>query len=264
MYSEHFDTYFTYGGYDLNQVLDEFLMYDFTKSTWTSINNTLPGPLFEHAMTMLPDGQSFVIFGGKRPNGSVSNSLWQYAISKNQWTLKGQDSLIQPPGLTKHTLTLVGDYLYLFGGSLEHGGFSNQMYRIFTSNLTQWEKLTPKGKMTELYVTGHSMVYYAELDSLLLFGGLRSDVRRFAQLSDQMFQFDVKSQTWVRLQLGKYSVKPNYVPAERAFHSAQIMGNYMVVFGGFSHKHNQVETCQDKNLYFFHLGCMTWVRIFFN
>ena len=108
------------------------------------------------------------------------------------------------------------------------------------------------------------MVYYAELNSLLLFGGLRSDVRRFAQLSDLMFQFDVKSQTWVRLQLDKYSVERNYVPAERAFHSAQIMGNYMVVFGGFSHKHNQVETCQDKNLYFFHLGCMTWVRFYFS
>ena len=36
----------------------------------------------------------------------------------------------------------------------------------------------------------------------------------------------------------------------------------MVVFGGYSHKHNQVETCQDSNLYFFHLGCQTWVRNF--
>ena len=262
VYSEHFDAYFTYGGYDLNQVLDEFVMYNFTKSAWISINNTLPGPLFEHTMTMLPDEQSFVIFGGKSQNGSISNRLWHYSISNNEWTLKAQNSLIQPPGLTKHTLTLAGDYLYLFGGSLEHDGFSNQMFRIESSNLTQWEKLNPKGKMTELYVTGHSMVYYAELNSLLLFGGLRSDVRRFAQLSDLMFQFDVKSQTWVRLQLDKYSVERNYVPAERAFHSAQIMGNYMVVFGGFSHKHNQVETCQDKNLYFFHLGCMTWVRFF--
>ena len=32
-----------------------------------------------------------------------------------------------------------------------------------------------------------------------------------------------------------------------------------VVFGGYSHKHNQVETCQDSNLYFFHLGCQNWV-----
>ena len=75
----------------------------------------------------------------------------------------------------------------------------------------------------------------------------------------------------------------SFIPAERAFHSAQILGNYMVihkffknfhgkilisrvfsiflqvVFGGYSHKHNQVETCQDSNLYFFHLGCQNWV-----
>ena len=49
------------------------------------------------------------------------------------------------------------------------------------------------------------------------------------------------------------------VPPERAFHSAHIMGNYMLVFGGYSHKHNEVESCYDQNIYFFHLGCHTWV-----
>ena len=37
------------------------------------------------------------------------------------------------------------------------------------------------------------------------------------------------------------------------------MGNYMLVFGGYSHKHNEVESCYDQNIYFFHLGCHTWV-----
>ena len=51
----------------------------------------------------------------------------------------------------------------------------------------------------------------------------------------------------------------NNVPPERAFHSAHIMGNYMLVFGGYSHKHNEVENCYDQHIYFFHLGCHTWV-----
>ena len=33
----------------------------------------------------------------------------------------------------------------------------------------------------------------------------------------------------------------------------------MVVFGGYSHKHNEVESCYDQRLFFFHLGCHTWV-----
>lgn len=33
----------------------------------------------------------------------------------------------------------------------------------------------------------------------------------------------------------------------------------MVVFGGYSHQHNDVEACYDDRVYFFHLSCLTWV-----
>jgi hypothetical protein len=32
-----------------------------------------------------------------------------------------------------------------------------------------------------------------------------------------------------------------------------------VVFGGYSHHHNKEEICYDNQLYFYHLGCHTWV-----
>ena len=84
------------------------------------------------------------------------------------------NSTIQPPGLSKHTLTKAGDgHLYVFGGSLAHGTFSNLMYRINMSSLTEWELVNPKGgKMEDLHVTGHSMVYYEEINALILFGGM--------------------------------------------------------------------------------------------
>ena len=37
------------------------------------------------------------------------------------------------------------------------------------------------------------------------------------------------------------------------------IGPYMVVFGGYTHKHNREEICYDSGLYFYHLGCHTWV-----
>ena len=81
-----------------------------------------------------------------------------------------------------------------------------------------------------------------------------------------MFQFNLDSKTWTEMKLPqrqkyqKKSLRRNgNVPPERAFHSAHIMGNYMLVFGGYSHKHNEVESCYDQNIYFFHLGCHTWV-----
>jgi len=36
-------------------------------------------------------------------------------------------------------------------------------------------------------------------------------------------------------------------------------GNYLVVFGGYSHRHNKEEICYDNQMYLYHLGCHTWV-----
>ena len=102
-----------------------------------------------------------------------------------------------------------------------------------------------------------------------IISGIRRDVARFSQLSGLMFQFNLDSQTWVQMKLperpkhqsssSNSGRNGNNVPPERAFHSAHIMGNYMLVFGGYSHKHNEVENCYDQHIYFFHLGCHTWV-----
>lgn len=36
-------------------------------------------------------------------------------------------------------------------------------------------------------------------------------------------------------------------------------GNYLVVFGGYSHRHNKEEICYDNQMYLYHLGCHAWV-----
>ena len=109
------------------------------------------------------------------------------------------------------------------------------------------------------------MVYYEEINVLLLYGGITRDVARFSRLSSLIYQFDLASQRWTQMKLPTRAKIPksttSYIPPERAFHSAHIMGNYMVVFGGYSYKHNEVVTCVDNELYFFHLGCHTWVRV---
>lgn len=74
-------------------------------------------------------------------------------------------------------------------------------------------------------------------------------------------------------------------PRERAFHSATVIGNYMVVYGepslhlqstcfplcvlmfpscvllpgGNVHIHYQEEKCYDEEIFFYHLGCHQWV-----
>ena len=253
-----------------------------------------PPPLYGHAMSKVPGG--FVVFGGIAPkenasnhdgNGTTVNDLWFFNTTSHRWSIVATESKVKPVPVSKHTLTRAQGYLYSFGGSEEYGKFSHAMYKIFCGHdsqpiqkgviptLDQWELVEPMGGNTfALRVTGHSMVYHEADNKLVLFGGIRADAARFSKLSGLMYAFDISSESWSDIDFELRDIRkkdrkdPNHlstssisnIPPERAFHSANIMGNYMVVFGGYSHRHNDVEHCHDDNLYFFHLGCYVWVN----
>lgn len=70
------------------------------------------------------------LYGGKLSDGSLSDELWLYNVYTKSWLLRALHSKVRPPKLTRHTLTLAGDFLYLFGGSTAGGDFSSKLYRI--------------------------------------------------------------------------------------------------------------------------------------
>lgn len=86
-----------------------------------------PADRYGHAAAAIDGG--FVIFGGKLANGSLSNELWYFnaSLTGEQWEQRALNSTVQPPMLTRHTLTLTrDDWLYVFGGSLQNGEFSSK------------------------------------------------------------------------------------------------------------------------------------------
>lgn len=91
------------------------------------------GPMhrYGHAACSIPlEGGGFVIFGGKLEDGRFSNDLWMFNASAQQpedyWILRATNSSIRPPQLTRHSITLAGEHLYVFGGSLNNGEFSSK------------------------------------------------------------------------------------------------------------------------------------------
>ncbi|KAK3860683.1 hypothetical protein Pcinc_033276 [Petrolisthes cinctipes] len=242
-----------------------------------------PGPRFGHCMERYE--RHIVLFGGKTASGVVSNELWLYNTTVEEWhriapppdnpktprrdpkdppdhhsNTDGDPNT--PPGLMYATLTLVNvSQLYLFGGSLSHGEFSSRMYRIDLKGERVWEKVVVRGgNELEARVVGHSTVYHASSHSLLVYGGIRVDIARFSKLSDHLLVFDVERQYWSRLHYPKHSTgRYPHVPLERAFHAALIAGDYMVIFGGYLHKHKEEERCYDNKLYLYHLGCHVWM-----
>ncbi|CAB4060701.1 MEGF8 [Lepeophtheirus salmonis] len=163
--------------------------------------------------------------------------------------IEPQNNISWPPPLYGHAAVELDSGFVLFGGKDNHhipssqeveffGEFSSSMFTLQLSDWT-WKTVEPRnGKMTDLRVTGHM-----------------ADLARFSRLSDRIWVYDIKKRKWSELE----SAGDKDRPPERAYHAAVVIGDYMVIFGGYSHRHNKVEICYDKEIYFYHLGCHSWV-----
>ncbi|XP_043275705.1 multiple epidermal growth factor-like domains protein 8 isoform X2 [Venturia canescens] len=255
-----------------NAFLQEILEPKITTASTSSEESTeslddelpKPSPRYGHAACKYEDG--FVIYGGKVDDGSLSNELWHYNVNTSNWTLRAKNSPFYPPRLTRHSLTLANEYIYLFGGSTVDGEFSSSLYRIKlnltdpTASTERWREVRPRGgKELDVRVVAHSTVYHQATNSLLVYGGVVASVARFSKLSDRMFVFQLDRKVWSEIHYPRTHLPDTYVPRERAFHTCNIIGNYLVVFGGYSHRHNKEEICYDNQMYLYHLGCHAWV-----
>ncbi|XP_075992325.1 multiple EGF like domains 8 [Anticarsia gemmatalis] len=231
-------------------------------SSTPKINVTKPEPRYGHSACAFDSG--FVLYGGKLSDGSLSSELWLYDAVHNRWTLRAVNATFTPPGLTRHTLTAVKDELYLFGGSTVDGEFSSSMYKIKLGDVgtESWEKVQVRGgKELDVRVVAHTAVYHSHSNSILVYGGVVASVARFSKLSDRMFAFDIDYRHWSEILYPRAYLRETYVPRERAFHTSIIIGNYLVVFGGYSHRHNREEICYDGQMYIYHLGCHSWIPL---
>ncbi|XP_039280047.1 multiple epidermal growth factor-like domains protein 8 isoform X2 [Nilaparvata lugens] len=221
-----------------------------------------PSARYSHAACNYKGG--FLMYGGRLADGSLSDELWLYEVGSRRWSLRATASPLRPPPLARHTLTLADDgWVYVVGGSNPIGEFSSAIYRIrlHTGGDEEWLEVKPRGgKPLDVRIVAHTCVYNAASHSLLVYGGILANVARFSTLSDRMFSFSLRHRHWAELHYPRAELRDSYVPQERAFHSASVMGNYLIVFGGYSHRHNREEICYDNQLYLYHMGCHTWVN----
>jgi multipile epidermal growth factor-like domains protein 8 len=202
-------------------------------------------------------------------SGNLSNELWYYNVSKaggqGVWSLRAMNSQVKPPPLTRHSLTLAGEEIYLFGGSLENDEFSSRLFKIklFDNNTSaeQWEEVKVRGgKSLDVRIVSHTTNYHQPSNSLIVYGGIVAGVARFSKLSDRMFAFQLDQRQWTEIMYPRTSLRDAYIPRERAFHTTTLIGNYLIVFGGYTHRHNKEEICYDNQMYLYHLGCHSWIN----
>ena len=130
------------------------------------------------------------------------------------------------------------------------------MFRINAKNFDQWEFVFARGGKTFDYrVVAHTANFHEKSNSILIYGGLIAGIARFSKLSDRIFSFDLDENHWTEI----HYLRSASAARERAFHSATIAGDFLIVFGGYSHRHNKEEICYDNQIYFYHLQCHSWI-----
>ncbi|XP_076804825.1 multiple epidermal growth factor-like domains protein 8 isoform X1 [Clavelina lepadiformis] len=256
-----------FGGYDLNNVRGDLFQFNFTVNVWKAIETSIrPSPRFCHTMVSYDDDDNLgylLMFGGNLGQEGFSNELWIFNISNSEWLLLENNLHSSLPSLAQHTSAYVhideGKFLYVFGGqAMTSSGIivSSDMFR-FNLQTRLWEQITydpASVKSSHLRLAGHTMVYDSVSQSLVVFGGYSAQSATGNAVQDrtnQLYIFQLQRHYWLRIPL-ENSPKPV------AFHSATIIGDYMLVFGGSVHTHDKDESCHDNRLHFYNLRCYSW------
>ncbi|GFW79513.1 multiple epidermal growth factor-like domains protein 8 [Trichonephila clavipes] len=255
-YVQHSDSFYVFGGFTFKRALGDTLVFSFRENRWTNITTAF-SPASRHGHAAICYHDNIILFGGELENGTLSNELWFFNVSSLQWNLMTPKNHFMPPPLTKHSVTLVDFYwLYVIGGTLSNGTFSSTMYRINIRDMSGWEEVeTCGGPVSSHRLVGHSAVYHQQTKTIFVFGGITAEYSHVSKLTNHLYAFHVEKKYWIKI---KYENNA-FIPLERAFHTAAIVGDYMIIYGGYTHKHVEEEICYDNETHLYHLRCHKWI-----
>ncbi|XP_062939044.1 host cell factor 1 isoform X3 [Cynocephalus volans] len=130
----------------------------------------VPRPRHGHRAVAIKD--LIVVFGGG--NEGIVDELHVYNTATNQWFIPAVRGDI-PPGCAAYGFVCDGTRLLVFGGMVEYGKYSNDLYELQASRW-EWKKLkakTPKNGPPPCPRLGHSFSLVG--NKCYLFGGLAND-----------------------------------------------------------------------------------------
>jgi N-acetylneuraminic acid mutarotase len=208
---------------------------------WREVKDAL-GPTKRQGHSLVAVQDRLFVFGGCYLDLQCYSDLHIWDASGRRW-LKALRNGEVPSDRGRHTMTLVGNgSLYVFGGSNQDGQKRNDLFLLNADTLF-WTKLTPNGPRPPRR-EGHTTVAYQ--NSLFVFGGYTD--RGYANdLYALRLASDGSAPTWEALDA------QGTVPTPRSEHTAFLVGQLMIVYGGFSDRERDSEA-----MYELALETLTW------
>ncbi|XP_038612131.1 host cell factor 2 isoform X2 [Tachyglossus aculeatus] len=141
--------------------------------TWRRVSSfTGPVPRARHGHRAVAIRELMIIFGGG--NEGIADELHVYNTVTNQWFLPAVRGDI-PPGCAAHGFVCDGTRILVFGGMVEYGRYSNELYELQASRWL-WKKVKPQPPSSgspPCPRLGHSFSLYG--NKCYLFGGLANE-----------------------------------------------------------------------------------------
>uniref|UniRef100_A0A6P7FWT6 Host cell factor 2-like n=1 Tax=Diabrotica virgifera virgifera TaxID=50390 RepID=A0A6P7FWT6_DIAVI len=212
-----------------------------------------PRPRHGHRAIIIKD--LMVVFGGG--NEGIVDELHVFNTATNQWFIPITKGDV-PPGCAAFGFVVDGTKLLVFGGMVEYGKYSNELYELQAAKW-EWKKLKPKEpKFGNLPCPrlGHSFTVVNS--KVYLFGGLANDStdpkNNIPRYLNDLFTLDIKSNPmqWNLPQTNGPAPTPRESHSSVAYVDKN-KNSFLIIYGGMS-------GCRLGDLWFLETETMTWVQ----
>ncbi|KAL0483725.1 hypothetical protein AKO1_013999, partial [Acrasis kona] len=182
---------FVFGG-KANGYLNDIWCLDLGTNVWSQkqylFDNKwyVPSPRYGQCAVLL-DNKAY-IYGGYDNSGFTDSYLYVYQIDENKWLQPVE--IIDAPSRFHHSMVLVGDAIYIYGGCNEKRTCFSDFFSVSTKNffvtmITGEDGFAPTARF------GHCMYYFDEM--FYIIGGTNNSKTDFNQV--QCFN---KEKMWVK------------------------------------------------------------------
>ncbi|RMX57812.1 hypothetical protein pdam_00006739 [Pocillopora damicornis] len=248
------DYMWVFGGYSLtSEPFENLIRYHIPSDSWQVILpavNSTRGPSRRYGHSMIAYNSTLYIFGG-RIGKKATNQLWSFDTEKLEWDLVTSDG-DSPLYVAGHTATLVDSTMIVLFGFGPNRGYTDRVQE-FDLETGKWSiYTTPTEIIPPSY--GHSSVYDPVGKLIYVYGGIASVGSD--KLSTALTSYDPKARIWKSLRNSSFP---------RFLHSAVLLGDLMLVFGGSSHNGtSQGQSnfpCFSMDFVAYSLTCDEWKRM---
>ncbi|XP_054626101.1 host cell factor 1b [Dunckerocampus dactyliophorus] len=215
-----------------------------------------PVPRPRHGHRAVAIKELMVVFGGG--NEGIVDELHVYNTATNQWFIPAVRGDV-PPGCAAYGFVCDGTRLLVFGGMVEYGKYSNDLYELQASRW-EWKRLkakAPKNNPLPCPRLGHSFSLIGS--RCFLFGGLANDSEdpknNIPRYLNDLYCLELRQgSSVVSWDLPVTSGQP---PPPRESHTAVVAsgrgGNRLVIYGGMS-------GCRLGDLWILDIDSLVWSK----